>query len=247
MTSAESPVIGITTRRQDTGALRLDVVDRAYGDAIFRSGGTAHLLPRPTGGRVLAGLDGLLLSGGGDVDPKKYGQSPSADVGGVDSDRDDWEVALVREALKVELPILAVCRGCQVLNVAFGGTLIQHLPARSTLPHLVRERESVAHAVRIEPFTQLFAVEGTTEIGTNSVHHQAVDAIGQDLRATAWAEDGTVEAIEHLTWPAIGVQWHPENLLDLPSHLALFEWLVAQAAGWKESVRVRSPRRSRTS
>ena len=87
--------------------------------------------------------------------------------------------------------------------------------------------------MRIEPRTQLFGVEGTAQIGTNSVHHQAVDAIGTGLRATAWAEDGTVEALEHLTLPVIGVQWHPENLLDHPSHLALFEWLVAQAAGWK--------------
>ena len=240
MTSLESPVIGITTRRMDTGTLRLDVVDRAYGDAICRSGGTAHLLPRPAGfagGTLLAGLDGLLLTGGGDVDPKLYGQSPSADVGGVDSDRDDWEMALVRRALEVGLPILGVCRGCQVLNVACGGTLIQHLPARSSLPHLVLERQSVTHAVRIEPFTQLFAVEGAAQIDTNSVHHQAVDAIGEGLRATAWAEDGTVEAIEHLTWPAIGVQWHPENLLELASHLALFEWLVAQAVQWKASRR----------
>jgi len=236
MISAEGPVIGITTRRMDKDALRLDVVDRAYGDAISRSGGTAHLLPRPalsSGGGLLAGLDGLLLTGGGDVDPKKYGHSPSADIGGVDADRDDWEVAMVRQAFEVELPILGVCRGAQVLNVACGGTLIQHLPAHSSLPHLVLARASVAHAVRIESCTQLFAIEGATQIGTNSVHHQAVDAIGQGLRATAWAEDGTVEAIEHLTSPVIGVQWHPENLLDHPPHLALFEWLVAQAAEWK--------------
>jgi putative glutamine amidotransferase len=236
MTSAQRPVIGITTRRMDKDALRLDVVDRAYGDAIGRAGGTAHLLPRPadpTGGRLLAGLDGLLLSGGGDVDPTNYGESPSPDIGGVDAYRDDWELALVREAFETELPILGVCRGCQVVNVACGGTLIQHLPADSPLPHLVLARHSVAHAVRLEPFTQLFAVEGTTQIGTNSVHHQAVDAVGTGLRATAWAEDGTVEAIEHVTLPVIGVQWHPENLLDHPSHLALFAWLVAQAAQWQ--------------
>jgi len=238
MTSAGRPVIGITTRRMDKDALRLDVVDRAYGDAVFRAGGTAHLLPRPAdppGGRLLAGLDGLLLSGGGDVDPRNYGEPPSPDIGGVDADRDDWELALLHEAFEAELPILGVCRGCQVVNVACGGTLIQHLPARSALPHLVLARHSVAHVVRIEPFTQLCAVEGTTEIGTNSVHHQAVDAIGAGLRATAWAEDGTVEALEHLTLPVIGVQWHPENLLDHPAHLALFAWLVAQAARWQGS------------
>jgi putative glutamine amidotransferase len=130
------------------------------------------------------------------------------------------------------MPDLGVCRGCQVLNVACGGTLIQHLPTRSPLPHLVLARQSIAHEVHIEPGTELFAVEKTDVIGVNSVHHQAVDVIGAGLRATAWANDGTVEAIEHLRCPAIGVQWHPENLLDHPAHVALFEWLVERAAKW---------------
>jgi len=120
-----------------------------------------------------------------------------------------------------------------VLNVACGGTLIQHLPARSLLPHLVMARASMAHSVQVEPHTQLYAVEGTSQIDTNSVHHQAVDAIGEGLRPTAWAEDGTVEAIEHRTRPVIGVQWHPENLLDHASHLALFQWLVERASRWQ--------------
>jgi putative glutamine amidotransferase len=222
----------------DTGSLRLDVVDRAYGDAIWRTGGTAHLLPRPAGppgGGSLAGIDGLLLTGGGDVDPTHYGQVRSLETGGVDSDRDDWELELVRQASELAMPILGICRGCQVLNVAFGGTLIQHLPTRSPQPHLLLERESVVHTVHIEPRTQLFTAEGKELIGANSVHHQAVDEIGEGLRATAWAEDGTVEAIEHLTCPAIGVQWHPENLLDHESHVAVFEWLVERAAQWQGS------------
>jgi putative glutamine amidotransferase len=230
------PVIGITTRRMDTETLRLDVVDRAYGDAIGRAGGTAHLLPRPSGpmaGSQLAGVDGLLLTGGGDVDPAQYGQVRSAEVGGMDSDRDDWELQLVRQAFDLAMPVLGVCRGCQVLNVACGGTLIQHLPDRTSLPHLVVARQSEAHAVHIEPHSELFAVQGTDIIGTNSVHHQAVDSIGAGLRATAWAEDGTVEAIERLTSPAIGVQWHPENLLDRPAHVAIFVWLVERAARWQ--------------
>jgi putative glutamine amidotransferase len=235
MTKANTPVIGVTTRRMDTGALRLDVVERAYGEAIGQSGGTAHLLPRPTdpSSGTLIGLDGLLLTGGGDVDPKNYGHDVAAETGGVDPARDQWEVALVRQALLVGMPVLGICRGCQVLNVACGGTLIQHLPARSLLPHLVMERDSMAHAVQVEPHTQLFAVEGTSQIATNSVHHQAVDVIGQGLRPTAWAEDGTVEAIEHLTRPVIGVQWHPENLLDHASHLAVFQWLVDHASRWR--------------
>jgi putative glutamine amidotransferase len=238
-TRAKSPVIGVTTRRMDTGALRLDVVERAYGDAIWQSGGAPHLLPRPVDprGGTLAGLDGLLLTGGGDVDPTNYGHPKLAETGGVDAERDEWEMTLVRRALQVGMPILGVCRGCQVVNVACGGTLVQHLPARSAQPHLVLEREVVAHGVQIAPRTQLFAVEGTTQIDVNSVHHQAVDTIGERLRPTAWAEDGTVEAIEHLTEPVIGVQWHPENLLDQASHRAVFAWLVDQAARWQSPLR----------
>jgi putative glutamine amidotransferase len=230
---SNGPVIGITTRRMDTETLHLDVVDRAYGDAIWQSGGTPHLLPRPAdpSGGTLTGLDGLLLSGGGDVDPANYGEATSPESGGIDPGRDAWEIALVRQALQMGVPVLGVCRGCQVLNVAYGGTLVQHLPTRSPLPHLVLARESVAHGVRVEPGTQLFAVEGTTEIDVNSVHHQAVDTLGECLRSTAWAEDGTIEAIEHLTEPAIGVQWHPENLLGQASHRAVFVWLVGAAAG----------------
>jgi putative glutamine amidotransferase len=178
-------------------------------------------------------VEGLLLTGGGDVDPRHYGQTPLAEVGGVDADRDSWEIGLVRQALGRALPVLGICRGCQVLNVARGGTLLQHLPNRSVQPHLVVERDRVAHSVQIESGSQLSAVEGCDSMGVNSVHHQAVDSVGQDLRAVAWAEDGIVEAVEHLYAPAIGVQWHPENLLGLDSHMAVFRWLVDQAANFK--------------
>jgi putative glutamine amidotransferase len=217
----------------EAGALRLDVVERAYGEAVAKAGGIPHLLPCSSGIPTEADvgvLDGLLLTGGADVDPAQYGQIPAAETGGVDPDRDAWEIALVRVALESALPVLGICRGCQVLNVACGGTLFQHLPARSNLPHLVVPRTAEAHAIEIQPGSQLFAVEGTTSIGTNSIHHQAVDELGAVLRATAWAEDGTVEAIEHLECPAVGVQWHPENLVDHAPHLAVFKWLVDQAA-----------------
>ena len=180
-----SPLIGITTRRQDTEARRLDVVDRAYAEAVIQAGGTPLLLPWNTGTGGLVALDGLLLTGGGDVDPRRYGHSPAPETGGVDADRDSWESELVHRALELALPVLGVCRGCQVLNVVFGGTLVQHLPDVSTLPHLVLERDSVAHDVQIEPGTQLFALEGKATIGTNSVHHQAIDRVGAGMRAKA--------------------------------------------------------------
>jgi putative glutamine amidotransferase len=234
----EDPVIGITTRRMDADTRHLDVVDRAYSDAIWKTGGIPRLLTRPTDparGVTLTGIDGLLLTGGGDVDPGQYGQLRSTETGGVDTGRDEWEIALVRQALELAMPVLGVCRGCQVLNVAFAGTLTQHLPSRSLLPHLVLERESLAHAVEIAPSTQLFTLEGKIQIATNSVHHQAIDTIGEGLRATAWAEDGSIEAIEHLSRPMIGVQWHPENLLEHASHVAVFEWLVEKARRWGTS------------
>jgi len=227
-----APIIGITTRRLHDGSRRLDVVDRAYGDAIWNAGGLPRLLPCPTSrfeSETLFGLDGLLLTGGGDVDPKCYGQLRSNEIGGVDEERDVWELRLVLHAFRLSLPVLGICRGCQVLNVAFGGTLIQHLPARTSLPHLVLERERVAHMVRIEPGSQLARIEGKPNIGVNSIHHQAVDSVGEGLLAAAWAEDGTIEAIERPDYPLIGVQWHPENLLDHASHSKLFEWLVGQA------------------
>jgi putative glutamine amidotransferase len=137
---------------------------------------------------------------------------------------------LVQLAIRTSVPVLGICRGNQILNVAFGGSLIQHLPARTTQPHLVTEREQIVHRVRIEPDTRLFGVELSADIGVNSIHHQAVDAIGPDLRASAWSEDGIIEAVEHPRLPILGVQWHPENLLFEPAHVALFAWLVYQAA-----------------
>jgi putative glutamine amidotransferase len=225
-------VIGVTTRPLTTGGLSLDVVERAYGEAISSVGGTSHLLPcqaTPTG-ESLAGLDGLLLTGGGDVEPGLYGEIRRAETGGVDEDRDIWEIALLQQAFAAALPVLGICRGCQVINVACGGTLFQHLPDVTAQPHLIpHPRHETVHTVRIEPGSRLSMLEDNPCIGVNSIHHQAIDRVGTDLEATAWSEDGIVEAVEHLTLPVLGVQWHPENLLHLPAHRALFSWLVNSA------------------
>jgi putative glutamine amidotransferase len=228
------PVIGITTRRQHADGRRLDVVEQAYADAVSASGGIPRLLPCRGGSDdfdELRGIDGLLLTGGGDVDPQLYGAVRSDETGGVDPERDVWEIGLVRQAVQVSVPILGICRGCQVLNVAFGGTLLQHLPAFTAQPHLVPEREQIVHHVHLEPGTQLAGLEDRTDIGVNSIHHQAVETVGANLRVAAWSEDGIIEAIEHLLDPLLGVQWHPENLFSEPAHGALFRWLVRRAAG----------------
>jgi putative glutamine amidotransferase len=176
-------------------------------------------------------LDGLLLSGGGDLDPAWYGGLPSPEVKGVDAARDAWELALVRAALARGIPVLAICRGAQVVNVAAGGTLVQHLPDVTELPHCLREQgATTVHGVRVQDGSLLRAAVGLDLLGVNSLHHQAVGVVGAGLLATGWADDGTVEAVEGLDGQRVlGVQWHPELLAREPGHPELFRWLVDEA------------------
>jgi putative glutamine amidotransferase len=227
----DRPAIGVTTRRLATGGLSLDVTERAYSEALSKAGGAPRLLPcAPTGHTSLAGLRGLLFTGGGDVAPECYGATRSDQTGGVDEERDTWEIELVHWALEAGLPVLGICRGCQIINVACGGTLIQHLPAITAQPHLIpHPRDQVAHPIRIRPDSLLSELQGSAGIGVNSIHHQAIEEIGQDLQATAWAEDGVIEAVEDAGHSVLGVQWHPENLLQLSSHRVIFHWLVQAA------------------
>jgi putative glutamine amidotransferase len=186
---------------------------------------------------VLDTVDGLILSAGGDVDPVRYGQDASPEVGGVDRARDVWELALLRAALDRGMPVLGICRGVQLINVAFGGTLVQHLPAVSELGHKDDARPvDDVHVVHVDPRSHLARVMGTTDfvqgrVGVNSMHHQAVDVVGEGLRAAAVAEDGTIEAIESVDGlPVFGVQWHPELLGAHPPQRRLMEWLIDGAA-----------------
>lgn len=165
-------------------------------------------------------LDGLFLAGGVDVDPSYYGEPPHPKLGEVNRDRDRVELALLRWALEGNLPILAVCRGIQVLNVAAGGTLYQDIEAQ--IPHSIRHnyhqikpRNYRAHEVTVEPGSRLSTVMGTREIGVNSLHHQAVKNVAPGFHATAWAADGVIEGIEGLNGHfVVGVQWHPEALAE---------------------------------
>ena len=227
------PVIGLATGRIAMGERVIDGTQQEYAQRITEAGGAAVLLPvQPTGSlaSILARVDGLLFTGGGDVDPHRYGAEPSVESGGIDPDRDGAEAFLLEEAARLGIPVLAVCRGIQILNVARGGSLVQHLPSVSPEPHLVIERRTQAvHSVRVDPDSWLCRMAGKDRLETNSLHHQAVDRLGRELTAVAWADDGTVEAVEDRKRQMVAVQWHPEQMPDRPEQMRLFAWLVARA------------------
>jgi gamma-glutamyl-gamma-aminobutyrate hydrolase PuuD len=212
------PRIGATTYREparwgvwDEPA---DLLPAAYARAIEAAGGVPVLLP-PVAAELadaaLDGVHGLLLAGGADVEPERYDALRDPHTGPPRTDRDDWELALVRAALARDLPVLAVCRGMQVLNVALGGDLIQHLPDEvGSELHCPTVGVHGRHEVSVASGSALAAIIGAdVEIAT--YHHQAVRSLGAGLTATAWAADGVVEAVQlaDRRW-VHGVQWHPE-------------------------------------
>jgi putative glutamine amidotransferase len=226
------PLIGITSYDEPVawGAWNVPavLVPTAYVRAVERAGGRPLVIPPADDGHAetLARLDGLVLAGGGDVDPDSYGAEAHDETRGVNSKRDEAELALLRAALERDLPVLAICRGSQVLNIALGGDLVQHLPELVGHDrHLHTPGEFADHDVRVEPTTRVGAIFGD-RTPVKSHHHQAFGRLGRDLREAAWADDGTVEAIEDPTRRfAVGVLWHPEEGDDL----GLFEALVDEA------------------
>ncbi|HHC07183.1 MAG TPA: gamma-glutamyl-gamma-aminobutyrate hydrolase family protein [Actinobacteria bacterium] len=235
------PMIGVTTQpkcaKSAAGDIESHVIAHTYTDAVLRAGGTPVLLvPAPDVSAILDRLDGLVLTGGGDIEAHRYGAEPHPTMRGTNFDRDEFEIALVREARRRELPVLAICRGLQVVNVAFGGTLIQDIPAEVGS----RDHDEVGHAVwhghqpvTLEPGCLVAEAIGETELMVNSIHHQAVRDLAPGFRAVGWAGDGIVEAIEPDSrgWPLLAVQWHPEYLghREDPASLRLFDALVAAA------------------
>lgn len=231
--SAERPLIGIAVGRIPVNDRVVDGTQRDYGDRIADAGGfPLQLLGRSDlpFDAVLPLLDGILLPGGGDIAPELYGAEPDAETGGVDIERDRAEIALFGAATAAGLPILAVCRGIQLVNVARGGTLVQHLPATTSVAHLdLQRRGELVHSVQIDPDSELGNIIGSDELGVNTIHHQAVDRVGNGMRAVAWAEDGTIEGLEDRDRRIIAVQWHPEQLPDEARQMRLFTWLIEQS------------------
>jgi putative glutamine amidotransferase len=208
-----------------------------YARAVERAGGLPVVLPPLEPDAVaplVAQLSALCLSGGPDLDPASYDAGRDPNLGPIEPALDAFELEVARRADALGLPILGICRGCQTLNVARGGTLHQHLP--DVTDGSVDHRQTASgrmptHSVRIAPDSRLAEIVGATELEVNSFHHQAVDRLGDGLRAVAWSPDGVIEAIEG-TGPELllGVQWHAETLVEGPAHARLFEALVAAAS-----------------
>jgi putative glutamine amidotransferase len=184
---------------------------------------------------LVARLDGLLLAGGPDLHPSLYGAEPHDCLGPTEPPLDEFELDLVRRADHAGLPLLAICRGTQALNVARGGTLLQHLPedVGEEIRHRQRQPGRVAtHAVRVEAGSAVAEALGATELDVNSFHHQAIRDLGEGLQAVATAPDGVIEAVEATDRPfVLGVQWHAESLTAREDHQRLFRSFVAAAAG----------------
>jgi len=216
------PLIGITTSVTVGTAPERAYVNGAYIEAVQAAGGVPLLFAPHFTAEVCAALwprlDGLVLTGGGDIEPARFGQPRHPAVDEVSPARDELELELTRRAVADDVPLLAICRGMQVLNVALGGTLVQDITSErpGSLVHTQKApRHETTHAVKVlGDGTLLGRVLGSPEIRVNSMHHQAIDRPGESLREVAWAPDGVVEGLE-MPGPGrfvLGVQWHPEDL-----------------------------------
>jgi putative glutamine amidotransferase len=236
-----TPLIGITASRSlSTSNLVLSAVNEAYVRAIRRAGGLPVVIPVGTPPeelpRLRDSLAGILLSGGGDIDPRRYSGQPHPRIHEVEEARDELEIELVRLAVATGWPFLGICRGIQVINVALGGSLYTHLDGQ--LPGALRHdlypnlpRDLIAHPVSIQSGSLLARIVAGNELEVNSLHHQGIEKPGSGLEVLATAPDGLVEAVQLKDHPfGLGVQWHPEWLPGSPAHQAIFTAFV-EAAG----------------
>jgi putative glutamine amidotransferase len=229
------PLVAITTHHalvdEGSSATRHEVVAAPYVKAVAKAGGIPVAMPvvdpSDTGSidALLDRFDAVVITGGPDVDPSRYGRATEPGCQATNPERDASDLAVATACVARNQPTLAICRGVQVLNVAIGGTLIQHID-----DHMVTDRyNQCVHDLRVDERSLLASVIGSA-YWSNSLHHQALDGLGDGARAVAWAPDNTIEAIELEQAPAVlGVQWHPELLRHDAGHLALFQRLLALA------------------
>jgi putative glutamine amidotransferase len=229
-----APLVAVTT--YPAGTRRRVHLPVEYVESVRRAGGRAVLVApgEPDPGGLLDAVQAVVLTGGGDLEPSTWGaRAGDATVYETDIERDRTELALARAAVERGVPLLAICRGQQVLNVALGGTLHMDVPTvfGDAVAHRVPPRDPVAHPVAVEQGCRLAEIMGAAAVEPMSWHHQAVDVPGAGLRAVAWAPDGVIEALEHESHPwLVAVQWHPElTSAHDPTQAALFDALVAAA------------------
>lgn len=234
------PIIGITTFVLNQPQKSYTAVSSNYSISITKAGGTPLLLPMIYDAEVLEGylqvIDGLLITGGDEgVNPQLYGENPVKELDCICPERDECECHLFRKALEQELPVLGVCRGMQLMNVAAGGSLYQDIftQVQDSLGHQPKQMpvDELYHKVILAGGSRIQKIFDSDELMVNSFHHQAVKKIAESFKATATSQDMIVEAIEHRHHPfAVGIQWHPEDLTVRHAHfLKLFEAFVAAA------------------
>jgi putative glutamine amidotransferase len=230
------PLIGLTTscffKRSDRTVIG---VNEPYTISIVNAGGIPILVPINLSDEdtkvLLSRVDGILFTGGYDVDPKQYGNPPHARVEGIDADRDRVEIHLIQTAMRINKPMFGICRGCQVINVALGGSLYEDLdeqhPGAVSHDRHDRPRDYLSHQVALEPDSHLMEILVTGQAQVNSLHHQGIRRLAQELKVAATAPDGLVEAFE-ITGQRFGlaVQWHPEELQAHKPMRRLFEAFV---------------------
>jgi putative glutamine amidotransferase len=221
-----SPLIGVTPgfagpseQREFCRTATVYYSDANYLQRILEAEGAPVLLPHTKDDRIIEALclqlDGLMMTGGEDVDPNHYGQWNDFQTNTINESRDDFEMRIFRTFFKTKKPVLAICRGCQVINVALGGTLYQDLPAQLGVFHhaQTQKTDDPVHEVELVSDSRLSKAYGCTTIEVNSHHHQAVDRLADELIKIGWSEEGIIEAFEHRTHPfLVAVQWHPERL-----------------------------------
>jgi putative glutamine amidotransferase len=237
MPSSHHPLIGLTSSLvKNQSGTPVCQVGEAYIKAVKKAGGLPLILPvgldHADLEELLTKVDGVLFTGGGDIDLKYFNGASHPKVYGVSPERDALEFSLMSFTLAADKPFLAICRGIQVLNVAFGGNLYTHIQDQleNSLKHdwfPKFPRDKIAHSVRLTPGSKLFKIVGADEIQVNSLHHQGIKAVGKGLAAAAFAPDGIVEGLEvEGASFAVGVQWHPECLPEDEFSARLFKALI---------------------
>jgi putative glutamine amidotransferase len=233
-------LIGVTT-----GEIRPIPKDdkKPYTLAVEEAGGTPELIPADLSSieldDILKRLDGLLFTGGGDVDPSRFNGIPHPSVHGISTSRDATEIGLAWRARDLSIPFLGICRGCQVINVAFGGSLYTHINDQfpGALEHSNDRSSPERHTVRVELDSLLRRITGKDSLEVNSRHHQGILQIAESLTPSAFARDGLVEALELKGHPfGLSVQWHPEDLTSQPEMAALFVALIHAAGEFHDRV-----------